>query len=283
MTTPVPASHALRCGDRTVATLVVRPRVPGRCVPRPHLHPVTTRAGVAVTESGPADHRHHLGVCVAVPDVGHHNFWGGRTFVRGAGPTELDDHGVQHHTRFTTLRPDTFTEELSWRAGGAELLAEQRTVTARPLTDQAWALDLAFTLTNTCGSRLSLGSPATNGRPGAGYGGFFWRARRSAEAPRVFTADAAGEDAVHGRRAPWLALTGADWSLVFAAGDETTCGDPWFVRAAEYPGVGSSLAAATRLPLPPGARLTRRVVTVVADGPVGRREAADLASRAVAR
>ncbi|MEV5342542.1 PmoA family protein [Streptomyces sp. NPDC052676] len=271
----------LRVAGRPVARYVTRPELPARLSPRPYLHPVTTLSGVSVTELSPADHPHHLGVGVAVPDVEGHNFWGGRTFVRDQGPTELDNHGAQRHVAFQLRDPDGFVEELRWVAGGTEVLRERRTVAATALTDIAWALDLTFALTNPTATPLTIGSPATNGRPGAAYGGFFWRARKEASVPDVFTADTEGEAAVHGRAADWLALAGSSWTLVFAGATDATRRDPWFVRTAEYPGVGSSLAHDARLPVPPGDTLVRRVVTVVADGRLDRGEAAALIRKAV--
>lgn len=283
MTAQAPDSPVvLRVAGRPVGRYVTRPELPARLSPRPYLHPVTTLVSTAVTELGPADHIHHLGVGVAVPDVEGHNFWGGRTYVRDQGPTELDNHGAQRHGSFQLRDPDGFVEELRWVAAGAELLRERRTVAATELTDTAWALDFTFSLTNVTSAPLSIGSPATNGRPGAAYGGFFWRARKEAGAPRVFTADAEGEASVHGARADWLALAGG-WTLVFAGATGTTRRDPWFVRTAEYPGVGSSLASAERLPIPPGETAVRRVVTVVADGPLDRDEAAALVRKAVSQ
>lgn len=281
-----PASDSpvvLRVAGRPVGRYVTRPELPARLSPRPYLHPVTTLAGTAVTELAPADHLHHLGVGVAVPDVEGHNFWGGRTYVRDRGPAELDNHGVQRHRSFQLRDPDGFVEELSWTAAGKELLRERRTVAATELTGTAWALDFTFSLTNVTPDPLSLGSPATNGRPGAAYGGFFWRARKESAAPEVFTAGAEGESEVHGRAAEWLALAGAGWTLVFAGATDATRRDPWFVRTAEYPGVGSSLASAERLPIPPGETAVRRIVTVVADGRPGRDEAAALVRKAVGR
>ncbi|SHN02199.1 DUF6807 domain-containing protein [Actinacidiphila paucisporea] len=269
------AGLPLRCGDRTVATYVHRPDVRGRLSPRPYLHPVTTLGGATVTELMPADHLHHLGAGIAVPDVAGRNFWGGRTYVRDQGPTELDNHGEQRHLRWARRDDDGFAEELSWTAGGDQLLHEQRTVRTRRLSPTAWELDLAFTLTNTTAEPLRIGSPATNGRPGAGYGGFFWRAPRTGTPPLVFTPDAAGEDAVHGRRADWLALAGERWTLVLRATD------PWFVRTREYPGVGPALAWRTPLTVPAGGTLTRRVVTAVADGRLAPDEAAALAARTI--
>jgi hypothetical protein len=274
-------SPVLRVAGRPVGRYVLRPGLPGRLSPRPHLHPVTTLAGTAVTESGPADHLHHLGVGVAVPDVEGHNFWGGRTYVRDRGPTELDNHGAQRHTAFQLCDPDGFVEELRWVAAGTELLREHRTVAATGLTDTAWALDLTFSLTNVTSAPLTIGSPATNGRPGAAYGGFFWRARKESTAPHVFTADREGEKDVHGTTADWLALTGDTWSLVFTGATGRTRRDPWFVRTEEYPGVGSSLAHDERLTVAPGDTLVRRIVTVVADGRLDADGAASLVRKAL--
>ncbi len=276
-------SLVLRCAGRAVGGYVPRPHLGPRFAPRPYLHPVSTLGGTAVTELSPADHPHHLGVGVAIPDVGGYNFWGGRTFVRDQGPTELDNHGTQHHLLFERSGPDGFVAGLRWAVGGRELLRERRTVEAVAVTESAWALDVTFALTNTTGRELTLGSPATNGRPGAAYGGFFWRAPKEADAPAVFTADADGEEAVHGSRSSWLALAGRDWTLVFAGGTEETRRDPWFVRCAEYPGVGSSLAHDARVPIGPGDTLVRHLVTVVADGRLDRERAAALAGKAVDR
>ncbi|MFF5722000.1 PmoA family protein [[Kitasatospora] papulosa] len=249
---------------------------------RPYLHPVTTLGGTPVTEERPADHIHHLGASVAVPDVAGHNFWGGRTYVRDQGPTELDNHGTQRHLGWKLRDPDGFVEELSWEADGTELLREHRTVAVTGLSGTAWALDFSFSLTNRGRTDLSIGSPATNGRPGAGYGGFFWRAPKEAAPPAVFSGTLEGEDAVHGRAADWLALAGDGWTLVFAGATDETRRDPWFVRTTEYPGVGSSLAAERRLPVAAGATVVRRVVTVVADGRLDRDAAAAHVRKAVA-
>ncbi|MFI2433730.1 PmoA family protein [Streptomyces sp. NPDC018693] len=273
----------LRVAGRPVGRYATRPELPARLSPRPCLHPVTTLAGTTVTELAPADHAHHLGVGVAVPDVEGHNFWGGRTFVRDQGPTELDNHGAQRHTGFQLRGPDGFVEELRWVAAGTELLRERRTVAAAELTEYAWSLDFTFALTNVTSAPVTIGSPATNGRPGAAYGGFFWRARKEAAAPDVFTADREGESEVHGRAADWLALTGENWTLVFAGATDTTRRDPWFVRTAEYPGVGSSLASEERLAIAPGDTAVRRIVTVVADGRLGRDDATALARKAVSQ
>ncbi|MBO1335260.1 PmoA family protein [Streptomyces sp. VRA16 Mangrove soil] len=276
------APLTLRCAGRPVARYEIRPDVERRLSSRPYLHPVATLSGTPVTERAPADHPHHLGVSVAVPDVEGRNFWGGRTYVRDQGPTELDNHGEQRHREFKLCDPDGFVEDLDWVAGASVLLRERRTVAATRLADDSWALDVTFALTNPSAAEpVTLGSPATNGRPGAAYGGFFWRAPRETTAPAVFTATDEGEEAVHGRPADWLAMAGGGWTLVFAGATAETRRDPWFVRAAEYPGVGSSLAPAERLAIAPGDTAVRRIVTVVADGRLDRKRASALVRKAV--
>ncbi|WP_317619818.1 DUF6807 family protein [Nonomuraea phyllanthi] len=255
-------SVELRAGDTAVAAYEWRPDLPATDSPRPYLHPVRTLAGVEVTEVRPEDHVHHLGVGVAISDLGGANFWGGRTYVKDRGPAWLDDHGVQRHLAFSRFGDDGFVEELEWVGPGGRVMArEERTVLARPV-EGAWALDFSFTLTNLTGAPVEIHSSATKGREGAGYGGFFWRAPGTSTGRATFPGD---ERAVHGSRSPWVAMTGTtpeerDWTLVFAQ----TGDDPWFVRVAEYPGVGQALA--WDRPLVLETTLTRRVVTAVIDG-----------------
>ncbi len=280
MTMDVLGDLLLHCAGRPVARYRTYPDLPVRLSPRPYLHPVHTLAGTPVTEERPADHIHHLGAGVAIPDVEGHNFWGGSTYLPGRGPTELDNHGVQRHTGFPLRDEDGFVEELEWVADDALLLRERRTVSVAQLSPSAWVLDFTFSLLNATEGPLTFGSPQTNGRSGAAYGGFFWRAPKEAIAPRVFTAEAEGETAVHGARADWVAITGSTWSLVFAGATPATRRDPWFVRTAGYPGVGSSLAFDGRLPLGEGEALVRRIVTVIADGRLDRESAAALVREA---
>ncbi|MEU8892319.1 PmoA family protein [Streptomyces sp. NPDC048442] len=299
------SSLILRSSGHALARYLHRPSVAAGLSPRPYLHPVCTLAGVRVTEELPEDHPHHLGVGVAVPDVDGISFWGGSTYVAGQGPRYLDNHGVQEHRGWLQREPDAFTEDLSWCTGSGpeapELLRERRSVAVIELDAQAWALDFSFALTNThtTGRTVSFGSPATNGRPGAGYGGFFWRAPKEAKPPEAFTAAGRGEESAHGARADWVAITGGDgtggggldsgsgsgsgrWTLAFAGATEATRHDPWFVRTSEYPGVGSSLAWSERLQVAAGETVARRVVTVVADGRPDRDAVAAYVAKALA-
>ncbi|MFJ8633233.1 DUF6807 family protein [Streptomyces sp. NPDC093568] len=117
------------------------------------------------------------------------------------------------------------------------------------------------------------------GRP---VGGYVTRPELQ-EPPEVFTAGREGEAAVHGTRADWVALAGGTWTLVFAGATERTRRDPWFVRAGEYRGVGSSPASEERLAVAPGETVVRRIVTVVADGRLPRIGAAALIRKAVSQ
>ncbi|HST84715.1 MAG TPA: PmoA family protein [Kineosporiaceae bacterium] len=282
----------LSCDGRVVADYVVKPELALTLAPRPYLHPVRTLAGVRVTDALPQDHPWHLGVSFAVQHVQTAdgrtaNFWGGRTYLRDQGYQWLDDHGRVEHVRWVNRDPSGFEQELAWRVpGNPVLLREFRTMAVSPLLPAgkagrgtAWVLRMGFGLENVTQGQISLGSPGTHGRPGAGYGGFFWRAAASEGKFSVCTPDAEGEDDVHGRPAEWLTFgadepgTGRPWSLLLAGEDAATRADPWFVRTRDYPGVGSALAFDRPIVLNPAERVSRSLLVVVVDGTLGREEA----------
>lgn len=263
----------LSIGRTLVATHHSGVSVPTELSPRPYLHPVRTLAGTEVTETFPDDHRHHLGVSVTLADVSGTSFWGGRTFTRERGSVMLDNHGRQQHLAWTERSAERTTEQLSWTdPEGTELLREERTLRALPLDATTWVLDVRSTLRNTSGRELGIGSPATNGRPGAGYGGVFWRAPISDQSPAVTGPDGmSGEEDLHGSRARWLALSsttaqGSAWTLLFRQPGPRT--DPWFLRAKEYPGLCPAPAWDTRLNLASGQTLELGLRTAVTDGAV---------------
>lgn len=253
----------LRVDGVPVAEYTTAPAVDPRHGPRPYLHPVRTLGGVPVTDVEPADHRWHLGVSVAMQDVDGTNFWGGRTYVRGRGYTWLDDHGRIVHTRRLSADPDAYAELLEWRDRDGRVLVTERRVLAARLSGPGWRLSFDYELRAPADRDVTLGSPATNGRPdGAGYGGFFWRA---APGPATaFTATCDGEKKVNGSAEPWVALTGpGPYTLVFRglSGD-----DRWFVRTGSYPGVCAALAFDRPLRLSAGTVLARRLDVLVVDG-----------------
>jgi hypothetical protein len=251
--------------------------------PRPFLHPVRTRAGVTVTARHPADHDWHCGVGLAVPDVNGTSFWGGGTYVHGTGYVLLDDHG-----RVVGEAPgpagDGFRQRLAWVGhDGSVLLREERAVRWAGLDERTWRLTFASIL--RAERDVVLSSPGSKGRPGGGYGGFFWRLPECRDA-EVFTHDRRGEDDVHGHIAPWVAWS-SDFSagpgesgpatVVVASATAAAAGEPWFVRLRDYPGVGSALAWTEPVSLAAGDTLERRWDLGVADGRLSPAEAAALA------
>ncbi|MFE6735147.1 DUF6807 family protein [Microbacterium sp. NPDC057650] len=239
--------------------------------PRPYLT-AKTPGGAPATEVSPDDHLHHLGLSLALPDVNGASFWGGSTFRRGEGSVMLDNHGFQQVTGRESM-PGRVDERLVWRArDGRALLHEERTIIASFDADIV-AVNWTTRLTPADGE-ATFGSPQTNGRPGAFYGGLFWRtALRTA---RIRTADGAGVDAAHGSPSPWVALEGDDASFVAA----TSTGMPWFVRSEGYVGFLPAVAVEERRVLEPGETLLLDLVVAISDAPFA--DPAEVAGRLLA-
>lgn len=272
----------LSLAGQVVAEYVVAPEVDPTWAPRPYLHPIRTLDGVVVTDAEPEDHRWHLGASLAVPEVSGTNLWGGRTYLRGTGFTWRQDHGRIAHVEFVARAEDGFTEHLYWcDPAGGTLLTERRRLRARllPGRSDAWVLDVAYDLTAPPDRDITLGSPATSGRPGGtGYGGFFWRAARGATPPRVFTATATGEHAVNGSTGPWVALTSAPpdpYTLIFAG---LAPGDRWFVRTRLFPGVCAAFAFEKPRAIEAGRTMSGSHAVVVADAVLSPRIAGRVAA-----
>jgi LacI family transcriptional regulator len=269
-------------------------RMPPVHAPRPHLHPVRTPRGIALTETSPRDHRHHYGLSIAVADVNGTSHWGGRTFIRDEGPTLLQNHGRQVGSgmRVAELKDAELSQGGSWLVGevkwynhlGATQLREDRMIGGVLLPEaEAWALRWHSVLHADHGT-LTFDSPATNGRPGAGYGGLFWRLPM-AEETIVLTDSGAGEDNAHGSSSPWLALAQrrADvWTTLVLAQPAGTA-RPWFIRATEYVGAGPALAWDRPLTVSGGDTLELDLTAVLVDRRLDQRDAADLAGLARSR
>jgi hypothetical protein len=259
----------LRLRDRSVASYVWRHDLPRRTAPRPYLHPVTTLAGTVLTELMPMTHPHHLGLSLAVPDVSGHNFWGSRTYLPGHGPAWLDNHGCQHHVAWDHRDDHELRERLRWTTrDDSPLLDERRRIAWTEFDDRSWMLDFASTLVNITPEPVALRSPATLGRPGAGYGGVYWRVAQGAQA-EVFAPERSGLREVHGSDAPWMALTGtasngAAWTMILLRSESRS--ERWFVRATDHVAVGLSLAWDSEVVVAPGTELDHAVRVVVADG-----------------
>ncbi|UVY84958.1 PmoA family protein [Brachybacterium sp. NBEC-018] len=216
--------------------------------PRPHLHPVRTLAGRAMTVTNPLDHRHHFGLSLAAPDVNGTTYWGGRTYVEGRGSTLLANHGRQVTSGADVAATGRdLRSTVRWNAhDGAPLLLEDRRLGAFVLPGHpGWGLAWRSRL-EADSVPVTLTSPANKGRFGAGYGGLFWRLP-TADETRVIVEGGQGESAAHGSTSPFLVVQrrhGTDWTSLLMVQDEQAQGriDPWFVRVTDYVGVATSLA-----------------------------------------
>ena len=254
--------------------------VPAVHAPRPHLHPVHTLAGALMTEASPVDHRHHYGFSVAIPEVNGTSFWGGRTFVRDVGPTLLPNHGQQVSAPVTpsTAVSGTLDDTVTWLdQHGDPLLSERRSIRGSVLPgSDGWSLRWTSDLVADRGD-LTITSPGATGRPGAGYGGLFWRSSPSDETV-VLSHGGEGESTAHGSRSPWVALAqrrGDAWTtLLLVQPDQPS---PWFVRAATFPGAGPALAWDAPLTVEDGQTLRLDLTAVLLDRRLDLRAAGALA------
>src|SRR5690606_20017320 len=207
--------------------------------PRPYFHPVRTLGGDVVSLYRPHDHVWHKGIALSLPNVangaGTQSFWGGTLYLRGQGDAQLDNAGSMRHAGFTALRaePDGVGvgERLTWVTQAGETWFDERrafTVTVLPgsgaeesRAPAGWVLTFGTRITNISGTRIVIGSPTTEGRDNAGYGGLFWRGPRSFSNGSAYVPGRAGGDDLMGVRAPWMAFTGRhdghgrDSTLVF--------------------------------------------------------------------
>jgi LacI family transcriptional regulator len=253
-------------------------RMPQVHSPRPYLHPVRTLGGHPLTEVSPVDHRHHYGVSLAVARVNGTSHWGGRTFLPGRGPTLLTNHG-QQRSRGVTVDDHTLTDDITWYdEQGRPQLVERRQL-AGTLAEGGWRLDWRSVLTARYGP-IRIDSPATSGRPGAGYGGMFWRLP-SADTTLVLSEAGEGPDAAYGSMSPWLAFVQQRGDIVttllLAQPQEDQ--RPWFLRATDYVGAGPALAWQNTLALQPDQDLSLSLTALLLDHSVDLTEAADLAER----
>jgi LacI family transcriptional regulator len=253
--------------------------------PRPYLHPVHSLAGRPVTVVSPVDHRHHYGASMAVADVDGTSYWGGRTFLRGQGPTLLSNHGRQLSTGLRASEDGAvLVDSLTWAdQNERRQVLERRELTGVIIPEgEAWALGWHSELTAPAGAVVA--SPAVKGRPGAGYGGIFWRLP-FADVVEVLSESGTSEAEAHGSTSRWVSLAGRygeEWTTVLLVQDATPV-LPWFVRVADYVGVGPALAWDEPLRLAPGETLPASLVALIVDRRVTRDDASDLADLALAR
>ncbi len=270
----------LRHDGALLCRYVYAPDLSARESPMPYFHPLRTLAGDEVTLFRPHDHPWHKGLALTCAQLSGQNFWGGPTYVRDQGYVQLPNNGRVVHRGWRALACDgeraSLAEDLVWlTADGEPWLTEERRIAVAEIvpSEGRWSLDLDFRLTNVAARPLAFGSPTTAGRPGAGYGGLFWRGPRSFGGGRILGGgDLTGEE-IMGRRAPWLAYSGRHdgvdraSTLIFLDGP----GNPrhptaWFVRATSYVGVSAAFMFDQEYPLLPGAVLALRYRLVLAEG-----------------
>ncbi|GLZ34781.1 hypothetical protein Lesp02_69680 [Lentzea sp. NBRC 105346] len=221
---------------------------------RPYFN-LFTRNGVEVTGVRPPDHPWHTGLSLAIAHVGAANFWGGPTFVRNQGYVQLPNNGTMRHDGFDHRTVEGFRERLTWLTEpGEHVASEIRTVETSTNADH-WSLDFATEIRNTTTTPLIFGSPTTNGRPDAGYGGLLWRGPASFTGGRVLGARM-------GEFSRWLAFVTPQATLVFLA-PTPTC---WFVRSEPFAAVCPAPFFHEEVALAANAVLRLRYRVVIADG-----------------
>ena len=256
---------------------------PFECL-RPYFHPVHSLAGDLVTIRSPYDHRWHkgIGMVIAVLTDGQTkaNFWGGNSYVHGEGYKAIDNIGRMHHKGWTEIAVKdleaSFAHMLEWETSANEIwLQEQRrlTITVRPDKDY-WQLGWQLQLKNTAGKALKIGSPTTEGRPNAGYGGLFWRGPREfSKSATIYSAAGVEGEAMMGERAEWLAFVGQHddslnhSSLIFQDHpDNPRYPTKWFVRQSEFAVASFAFMFDEYYELAPGEELELNYTITVANG-----------------
>jgi hypothetical protein len=277
------ASRALeiRYDDRLLATYVYAPSDPEIESPRPYFHPVRTLAGDEISLYRPHDHVWHKGIAWSLPNVGTENFWGGPTYTRGRGYEQLPNNGTIAHRGFEWMTVTAEQIEVGERldlvsAGGEVWFDETRSFAVALVDATAWLLLFATRMTNVSPYQIAIGSPTTEGRDNAGYGGLFWRGPRSFTGGTVYAPGVTGSDELMGIRADWLGFAGRHdgngrrSTVVFVdARDNPDSPTRWFVRSQPYACLCPAPFFSTEVPVAPGATLALRYAVVIADGDVG--------------
>jgi hypothetical protein len=275
-------------GDQELTRYVYRPTEAQLESPRPYWHPIRTLAGDAVSLYRPHDHVWHKGIAWSLPNVGTENFWGGPTYLRDRGYVQLPNDGAMVHRDFPQLTVTgeriAVSQRLAWVTQGGEIWFDERRTFTVTVDADAWTLGFATRFTNVAGREVVIGSPTTQGRDNAGYGGLFWRGPRSFTGGTVYAPGVAGGDELMGTRARWLGFTGRhdehgrSSTLVFVD-DPDNPGHPtqWFVRSGIFACVCPAPFFSTETPVAPGGTVALRYAVVIADGDPGLTGAAEFA------
>lgn len=271
-------SIELRYQGQTLFSYVYEPDTQTSESPRPYFHPLRTLAGNEVTIQRPYDHLWHIGLSMTASNLSGENFWGGPSYVRETGYTQLANNGRMQHIKWQEIScadDVRCIEQLQWiTQAGETWINEERQIAVSEIDPAGgyWSLDLSFQLTNVTRQPLVFGSPTTEGRPEAGYGGLFWRGPRSFLHGTILAANMEGPE-IMGQMSPWLAFTGwhdgnAEQStLIFM--DQP--GNPrypnkWFVRNDPYACVSCSFMFDEEYTLQPEETLALAYRVVLGNG-----------------
>jgi len=275
---------AVRAGEE-LFRYVYRPTEVQYESPRPYLHPIRTRSGKLVTVFRPHDHVWHKGIALSLPNVGTHNFWGGATYTRATGYANLDNNGSMEHTELLEASVDeasaTFSHRLTWvsepasgQSHGDPVVDEVRTIRAVVGdADEYWTLTWSSTITNVSGAPLHIGSPTTEGRDNAGYGGLFWRGPRSFTGGYMVGADGTEGEELRGTQSLWAGFSGkhddidAESTVVFIDGTfGSDLPTKWFARSEPFACLNPAPFFDEVRTLEQGKSLTLHYAVVIADG-----------------
>lgn len=270
----------LRYRDQTLFRYVYASKNPAVESPRPYFHPMKTLAGNEISLFRPYDHLWHVGLSMTMAQLSGENFWGGRTYTReAAGYVQLENNGRIEHRDWQEITCDEQMrgiERLQWiTQAGATWLEEERHLAVNEIEPEAgyWSLDLAFRLHNVSQRPLLFGSPTTEGRPAAGYGGLFWRGPRSFLHGQILAAGGLEGPEIMGQSAPWLAFTGwhdgnSQQSTILFIDQPGNPRYPtqWFVRNDPYACVSCSFMFDEYYTLAPEAILELIYRVVIANG-----------------
>ncbi|TLM71706.1 PmoA family protein [Pseudarthrobacter sp. NamB4] len=263
--------------------------------PRPYFHPVRTRSGDLVSAYRPHDHVWHKGIAWSLPHLGADNFWGGPSYRRGQGYQWLPNNGAMRHREIIEATHDggafAFAHTLRWITHqGSLVVEEERSFQVVPGTDGSYTLVFATEMTNVSGEEIHIGSPTTEGRDNAGYGGLFWRGPRSFAGGTIIGPGGAAGEELRGQRAPWLSFVGQHdencrFSTVVMVDDPGSAHpEPeWFARSDPFACMGPAPFFSQEVLFPAGSTLRFRHAVVVADGQsdAARAEALATAAREV--
>jgi hypothetical protein len=269
----------IRSGDATLMRYRYRPTEAQFESPRPYIHPLSTLGGRLVSVFRPHDHVWHKGIALSLPNVGQDNFWGGATYRRGDGYVQLDNNGSMDHQQVTRIALEhaaaEFAHDLVWNTQSCSAIINEHRALRAELAgaDDAWTLRFDTTLTNVSGAPILIGSPTTEGRENAGYGGLFWRGPRSFTGGTVIGEDGTEGEDVRGKRGVWAGFSGkhddvdGESTVVMVDAERNPQHPPqWFVRSEPFACLNPAPFFSEEFEFAAGATVTFSYAVVIADG-----------------